>query len=67
MLQNPCLASSFEKTFVPLKLWEISSRVGALQFSMMMTLFRSWRSKHRLRVPLGLWGYVGKRPILWAQ
>ena len=57
-LQNPFLASNLEYVVEHANLCIISSNVGASWCLCFMALLRSFWSKHTLRVPLALHGYV---------
>ena len=52
------LASIFESTVAPDNQCEISSKVGALQCSLIIVLFKLWVSRHILSDPSGFVGYV---------
>ena len=52
------LLSTLENLVAPMRMWAISSRVGALWFSWMIALFRSLGSRHILSLPFAFFGYV---------
>ena len=58
--QNPFFPSFLLKYFAPDKLWLISSRVGGLQYSLMIALVRSLASRQMLSMPSTFSGYVSE-------
>ena len=60
ILKNALLLSTFENCVAPVSTWAISSSVGALWFSLIMTLLRSFGSRHILSLPFGFFGYISK-------
>ena len=56
--KNALLASTLESFVAPVRTWAISSRVGALWFSWMMALFKSFGSRQILNLPFAFLGYV---------
>ena len=61
MHSEKCLvASTFENLVAPVSMCAISSRVGALWFSHMIALFRSFGSRQILNLPLGFFRYVSE-------
>ena len=54
------LPSTLENLVAPVSTWIISMRVGALWFSQMMALFKSFGSRHILRLPFAFLVYVGE-------
>ena len=56
--KNALLPSTFENLVTPVSMCAISLGVGALWFSHMIALFRSFRSRQILNLPLGFFRYV---------
>ena len=56
--KNALLPSTLENLVAPVSTWAISLRVGALWFSQMMALFKSFGSSHILNLPFAFLGYV---------
>ena len=52
------LPSTLENLVAPVSTWAISSRVGALWFSQMMALLKSFGLRHTLNLPFAFLGYV---------
>ena len=52
------LLSTLENLVAPVSTWAISLRVGALWFSWMMVLFKSFGLRHILNLPFAFLGYV---------
>ena len=63
MLWNPFSASNLEYVVESANLCVIYSNVGALWFSSIMALLRSFGSRHILRVSLALWGFVSELTV----
>ena len=60
ILKNALLPSTLENLVAPVRTWAISSRVGALWFSLIMALFRSFGSRQILSLPFAFLGYVNE-------
>ena len=60
ILKNALFPSTFENFVAPVSMCAISLRVGALWFSRMIVLFRSFGSRQILNLPLGFFGYVSE-------
>ena len=60
ILKNALLLSTFENLVAPVSMCVISLRVGALWFSHMIALFRSFGSRQILNLPLVFFGYVSE-------
>ena len=58
--KNALFPSTFENLVAPVSTCAISSRVGALWFSRMIALLRSFGSRQILNLPLGFLGYVNE-------
>ena len=56
--KNALLPSTLENFVAPVRTWAISLRVGALWFSWMMALFKSFGLRHILNLPFVFLGYV---------
>ena len=58
--KNALLRSTLENFVAPVRMCAISSRVGALWFSHLMALFRSFRLRQILSLPLAFLGYFNE-------